>query len=132
MIINMLFICFTAWLYFYNRLYSTRRLIGSRLIESDAYCNQILLAQLYINSAQNTSVNWIIRLLLSLLCRSKVILLSGGHCIFNNNESVAHFKYAIIPKSWHFIWEQTCLTCLIWKKLPWTVHHAQGSKVSSR
>ncbi len=34
-----------------------RRLMGSRLIESAAYCNQIWLAHLYINSAQNTSVN---------------------------------------------------------------------------
>jgi hypothetical protein len=41
--------------YFYY--YSTRRLMGSRLIESAAYCNQILLAQQGINSAQNTSVN---------------------------------------------------------------------------
>ncbi len=39
--------------------------MGSRLIESTAYCNQILLAQLYINSAQNKSVNWIIRLLIT-------------------------------------------------------------------
>ncbi len=46
-----------------------------------AYCNQIWLTQLYINSAQNTSVNWIIWLLLSHKCRPKVILLSGGHCI---------------------------------------------------
>jgi hypothetical protein len=29
----------------------------SWLIESDVYCNQILLAQLYLNSAQNTLVN---------------------------------------------------------------------------
>ncbi len=60
--------------------YSARRLMWSRLIESAAFCNQIWLAQLFINSAQNTSVNYIIRLLLSLLCRPKVILLSGGHC----------------------------------------------------
>ncbi len=33
-----------------------------------------------INSTQNTSVNCILRLLLSLLCRQKVILLYGGHC----------------------------------------------------
>ncbi len=59
--------------------YSARRLMGSQLIESAAYCNQILLAQQYINSAQNTSVNWIIWLLLSLLSPPKVILLSGGH-----------------------------------------------------
>ncbi len=60
--------------------YSARRLMGSRLIESAAYCNHIWLAHLFINSTQNTSVNWIIRLLLSLLCWPKVILLSGGHC----------------------------------------------------
>ncbi len=61
--------------------YSARRLMGSRIIESAAYCNQISLAQVYINRAQNTSVNWIIRLLLSLVWWPKVILLSGGHCI---------------------------------------------------
>jgi len=36
--------------------YSARRLIGSRLIESAAYCNQILLVPLYPNSTQNPSV----------------------------------------------------------------------------
>ncbi len=55
-----------------------RRLMGSRIIESAAYCNQILLAHLNTNSAQNASVNWITRLLLSILCRPKVILLGGG------------------------------------------------------
>ncbi len=44
------------------------------------YCDQILLSQLCINSAQNTPGNWIIQLLLSLLCQPKVILLSCGHC----------------------------------------------------
>ncbi len=47
--------------------YSARRLIGSRIIESAAYCNHIMLVPLYLNSTQNSSVNWIIRLLLSLL-----------------------------------------------------------------
>jgi hypothetical protein len=36
---------------------SARRLIGSRIIESAAYCNQKLLAHLYLNSTQNTLVN---------------------------------------------------------------------------
>ncbi len=45
------------------------------------YCNQKLLTRLYFNSIQNTSVNWIIHLLLSLLFWPKVILLSGRHCI---------------------------------------------------
>jgi hypothetical protein len=54
--------------------------MGSRIIESAACCNQILSAQLYISRAQITSVNWIIRLLVSLLCRPKMIPLSGGHC----------------------------------------------------
>jgi hypothetical protein len=40
--------------YIYN---SACRLMGSRLIESAVNCNQIWLAQLYINRAQNTSVN---------------------------------------------------------------------------
>ncbi len=37
--------------------YSARRLMESRIIESAAYCNQILPAQLYIDRAQNTPVN---------------------------------------------------------------------------
>ncbi len=56
--------------------------MGSRIIESAAYCNQISESQVYSNRAQNKSVNWIIRLLLSLLCSPKGILLSGGHCTF--------------------------------------------------
>ncbi len=62
--------------------------MGSRIIESAAYCYQILLAHLYTHSAQNTSVNWIIRLSLSLWCRPKVILLSGGHCICDPNSPI--------------------------------------------
>ncbi len=63
-----------------GRLYSACRLIGSRIIESAAHSNQILMPLLYFNSTQNTSVNCIIPLLLSLLCWPKVILLGGGHC----------------------------------------------------
>jgi hypothetical protein len=37
--------------------YSARSLMGSRIIESPACCNQISRAQVYINRAQNTSVN---------------------------------------------------------------------------
>ncbi len=37
--------------------YSARRLMGSRIIESAAYCNQISLVQVYRNRAQSTSVN---------------------------------------------------------------------------
>jgi len=66
---------------FYLFYYSARRLIGSLIIESAAYCNQLILVPLYINSTQNTSVNWISRLLLSFLGWPKAILLSGGHCI---------------------------------------------------
>ena len=60
--------------------YSYRRLIRSRIIISAAYCNQILLVPLYLNSTQNTLVDCISWLLLSLLCWHKLILLSGGHC----------------------------------------------------
>jgi hypothetical protein len=70
--------------------YSARRLMESWLIESAAYCNQIFLAQFYINNSQNTSVIWIIRLLLSLLYRPRVILLSGGHYIWFG-DAVGHF-----------------------------------------
>ena len=78
------------------------RLIGSRIIESAAYCNQILLVSLYLNSTQNTSFNWIIWLLLSLLCWPEVILLSDGHCIQKqllqliltlNNSRVSNYSY---------------------------------------
>ncbi len=58
--------------------YSASRLIGPRIIESAACCNKNLLAY-----TQNTSINWIIQLLLSLLCWPKVILLSSGHCSSN-------------------------------------------------
>jgi len=64
-----------GWIYRFFSLYSAHCLIGSRLIESAEYCNQILLVPLYLNSTQNASVNWII------LSWPKVILLSGGHCI---------------------------------------------------
>jgi hypothetical protein len=41
-----------------NYSYSARRLMGSRLIESAAYCNQIWLAQQCMNIAQkHRSVN---------------------------------------------------------------------------
>ncbi len=63
----------------YFTIYSASRLIGSRIIESATYCYHILLVPLYLNSAQNMSVNWIIWLLRSLLCWPKVILLSGRH-----------------------------------------------------
>ncbi len=63
--------------------YSVCHLIGSRIIESATYFNQISVAPLLINNTQNSLVNRIIRLLLSLLCRPKVILLSDGHCITN-------------------------------------------------
>ena len=59
--------------------YIVRRLIWYRIIGSAAYCDHTLLLHLY--STQNMSGNWIIRLLLLLLCWPKVILLSGGHCI---------------------------------------------------
>jgi hypothetical protein len=42
-----------------------------------------------MNSAQITSVNWIILLLLSLaLCRSTAILLSGEHCSFTLDNGI--------------------------------------------
>ncbi len=77
--------------------YSARRLIGTRIIESAAYCNQKLLAHLYLNSTQNTSAYWIIRLLLSLLCWPEVILLSGGHCSINTNQ-MCKFKWRWFKK----------------------------------
>jgi len=45
----------TFYIQYYE--YSARRLIGSRIIESVAYSNQILMAPLYFNSTQNTLVN---------------------------------------------------------------------------
>ena len=64
----------------FHARYSSRRWIGSQIIESSDYCNQTLLVPHYLNSTQNTSVNWIIRILLSLLYWPKVILLGGVHC----------------------------------------------------
>jgi hypothetical protein len=42
---------------FDTSMYSARRFMGSRIIESAAYCNQILLAELQIDIAQNTLIN---------------------------------------------------------------------------
>jgi len=61
--------------------YSAHRLIGSRIIESVAYCNQIMLVPLYLQRKQNMLGNWIISLLLSLLGWPKVILLSGHNVL---------------------------------------------------
>ena len=84
-----------------KRWYSARCLIGSRIIESAAYCNQIMLVPLYLNSTQNTSVNWIIPLLLSVLHWPKVILLSGGHCTFK----ATHFWVSRINHKLSFVHE---------------------------
>ena len=64
-------------------IYSAHRLIWSRIIESAAYCIQILLVRLYPNSTQKGRLNWISQVLLPLLCWPKVILLCGGHYIIN-------------------------------------------------
>ena len=68
------------WHLCFKLQYSAHSVIGSRLIESAAYCNQILLVVLYLSSTQKT-INFIVRLMLSLLCWPKLILLSGGHWI---------------------------------------------------
>ncbi len=70
--------------------YSARHLIGSRIIESAAYCNQILLVLLYFNSTQNMLVHWIILLLWSLLCWPKVILLSDEHCTSKQTTALSY------------------------------------------
>lgn len=56
--------------------WSARR---SRIIESAVYRYQILMGLSYLTSTQKLLVNWIIWLLLSLLCWLKVILWSGRH-----------------------------------------------------
>jgi len=70
--INILWAAFVPvdlhWSYWHTEYKHIRGFIRSPLIESAAYCNQILLVPLYLNSAQNALVNWIIGLLLSLLC----------------------------------------------------------------
>ena len=59
-----------------------------RILESAAF-------SLYLDSTQNTSVNQTIRLLLSLLCWTKVILLSCGHYIktFKRNKDFFKTKF---------------------------------------
>ncbi len=57
--------------------YCARRLIWSRIIESE------IGAPFIPKSTQQMSINWIIRLLLSLSSWPKVILLSGGHCNYS-------------------------------------------------
>ena len=66
-------------------------------MESVAYWNQILLIQLYLHSTQKVLRNWIVWLLLSLLCWPKVILLIGEHC--TKIDCVLPFTY----ENWHFI-----------------------------
>jgi hypothetical protein len=110
--------------------YSARRLMGSRMMESAAYCNQVLLAQICTNSAQITSVNWIIRLLLSLSCRPKVILLSGGHCIELLTFELT-FSLLVLEKITHKtpqVLERE--KRILWKKMPvgWIVPGWAGSK----
>ncbi len=72
--------------------------IRSRIIESTAYCYLKLLVHLYLNSTQNTSVNKIIWLLLSLIRWPKAILLNGGHCTWiNSSLSVSQLeKFGLI------------------------------------
>jgi hypothetical protein len=48
---------YQIWMVLTQRINSARRLIGSRITKSTAYCNQILLVQLFINSTQNSLVN---------------------------------------------------------------------------
>ncbi len=67
--------------------------------ESATYCNQILQVPLYLNSTQSTQVNWIIWLLLSLLCRPNVILLSGEHCFSATLKK--RYSWAPYPHFWH-------------------------------
>ncbi len=57
------------------------------------------MVSLHRSKIENTSVNWIIRLLPSLLCLPKVILLSGGHCIFDRNVVMRHFRNEILYDS---------------------------------
>ncbi len=80
--------------------YNARHLIGSRILKSAAYWK--LLAQLYLNSTQNTSLNWIIRILLSLLCWPKMILLSGGHCTSIYSDFNSNFVHKICCTSLKF------------------------------
>ncbi len=82
-------------------LYTVPPLIGSRIVESAAYCNQKLLTLLYLKKSQITSVNWIIRLLLSLLSCPKVIVLSCGHCVT--------VKYALNQGNTTYVNEISCL-----------------------
>jgi len=64
---------------------------------SAAYCNQILYWTgpiIYLYSTQK-SVNWINRLLLSILCWFKAILLSGRHRNFEVNSTIPNRKKKI-------------------------------------
>jgi hypothetical protein len=92
--------------------YSAKRLIRSQIIESAAYYKK-LLAHLYLNSIQNTSFNWIIRLLLSLLSWPKVILLSGGHCTFKNGFC---FNFFFASPTMTFIGHELALSAVVLKK----------------
>ncbi len=59
----------------YELMYSARRLIGSRIIESAAYCNHILMAPLYLNSTQNTLPVLLLAKLAIKTCHFRLFLL---------------------------------------------------------
>ncbi len=72
------------------------------------------MAHFYLNSTSNTSVNWIIWILLTLLCWPEVILLSGGHCIVivlnNSFQALQNANCTLICVSTFFICKlQQCL-----------------------
>ncbi len=59
------------------QIYSALTFIGSRIIESAAYCTQKLLVHLYLNSTQNPSVSLVI-VITFMLTQSDFI--KRGHC----------------------------------------------------
>ena len=71
-------------------MFNAPRLMGSRIIELAAYCNQILLVTLYRYTITFGYLDHMANVITFML--SKAILLSDGHCILNKNFAL-HMKW---------------------------------------
>ena len=80
-------------LFFHPSKHCAHRSIGSRIKESAAYCNQILLVLLYLMYTQNTSVNWIYVVIL--LAADTVPLTFLIDWDFTNSKETRHVDFEI-------------------------------------
>ncbi len=74
-----------------------------------------MLVPWYLNSTQNTMVNWVIRLLLSILYWPKVILLSGGLCTWKPSFVFPH-KMLLLSFPWKAMEGKVSFSTVLTKK----------------